>query len=548
MVNNQEEAMRSLLSLKKNKQKSDVFGEGELWVKLQFPKEEEGVGVGDQKMGFENKYDQMNEYSSNMKRVCHICYKVFSSGKALGGHMRIHVLGAKKKDLIFKEKRKVHQTIKFKKQNPREDAVEKAVHFVEKKHHPYKKMTTTGNCFGVSDEMVKSPSCIICGKNFPSMKSLFGHMRCHPEREWRGIHPPPSMEKISSSSSSSLLDAEPRKFCGQMELSASGAKNRAVDLTESLRGWPVTAKRGRKAMAVAASSSEFSCSDDDQFRAVTYLMMLASGHLLESGVAKRQNSAESQAAESFCEAKILEIDQVSKSKKFETDYPVEQLGKELRDSSEFETVDMAGSGLVRGESVNKLEGQEWLDQEHDQVDYFPDDDQLDNMIPGQLNDKGFETTCNFKVPIKNKKKRKKLKLCELELVKSASPTMHQNPPEKFQCKTCDKAFPSHQALGGHMSSHYKLKLSIQNTNGTAQVKETKRHIAIKGLSRNLVEETQHQCKTCDKNFSTAQAPSGQVPASEDTQICRIMLDIDLNEAPPSEGEAGVGSEVSTYTW
>ncbi|KAL2245157.1 uncharacterized protein LOC105175037 [Sesamum indicum] len=549
MVNNQEEAMRSLLSLKKNKQKSDVFGEDELWVKLQFPEEEEGVGVGDQKMGFENKYDQMNEYSSNMKRVCHICCKVFSSGKALGGHMRIHVLGGKRKDLIFKEKRKVHQTIKFKKQSPREETVEKAVHFVEKKHHQYKKMTT-GNCFGDSDDMVKSPSCIICGKNFPSMKSLFGHMRCHPEREWRGIHPPPSWEKISSSSSSSLSDAEPQKFYDQMELSASGGKNRAVDLTESLRGWPVTAKRGRKAMAVAASSSEFSCSDDNQFRAVTYLMMLASGHLLESGGAKRQTSAESQAAESFCKAKILEIDQVSKSKKFGTDYPVEQLGKELRNSSEFETVVMAGSGLVRGESVNKLEGQEWLDQEHDQVDYFPDDDQLDSKIPGQLNDKGFEATSNFKVPIKNKKKRKKLKLCELELAKGSSPTspLHQNPPEKHQCKACDKAFPTHQALGGHMSSHYKFNVSIKNTNGTAQVKETKKHIAIKGLSRNLFEETQHQCKTCDKNFSTARAPSSQVPASEDTQICRIMLDIDLNEAPPSEGEAGVGSQFSTYTW
>ncbi|KAL0399037.1 UNVERIFIED_CONTAM: Zinc finger protein ZAT3 [Sesamum radiatum] len=524
-----------------------MFLEKTSWGKLQFPKEEESVGVGDQKMGFENKYDQMNEYSSNMKRVCHICYKVFSSGKALGGHMRIHVLGSKKKDRIFKEKRKVHRTIKFKKQNPREEAVEKAVHFVEKKHHQYKKMTT-GNRFGGSDDVVTRSSCAICGKKFPSMKSLFGHMRCHPDREWRGIHPPPSVEKISSSSSS-LSDAEPRKFCNQMELSASGGKNRAVDLTESLRGWPVTAKRGRKATAVAASSSEFSCSDDDQFRAVTYLMMLASGHLLESGVPKRQSSAESQAAES--KAKILEIDQVSKSKKFGTDYPVEQLGKELSDSSEFETVAMDGNGLVRGESVNKLEGQEWLDQEHDQVDYFPDDDQLDNMIPGQLNDKGFETTCNFKVPIKNKKKRKKLKLCELELAKSASPTntLHQNPPDqKHQCKACDKAFATHQALGGHMSSHYKFKMSIQNTNGTAQVKETKQHIAIKGFSRKLNEETQNQCKTCDTNSSTAQAPLSQVPASEDTQICRIMLDIDLNEAPPSDGEAGVGSQVSTYTW
>ncbi|KAK4439630.1 Zinc finger protein ZAT2 [Sesamum alatum] len=514
MVNNQEGGMRSpLSSVKKNKQKSDVFGEAdELWVKLQFPKEEEG--------------------------------------KALGGHMRIHVLEAKKKGLVFKKKLKLHQTIKFEIQNPSEEAEEKAVQIVEKKQHcQYKKMTT-GDCFGGSDDMVQSPSCMICGKKFPSMKSLFGHMRCHPDREWRGIHPPPSMEKNSFSSSSSVSEAY-----DLMELSASGGKKRAVDLTESLRGWPVTAKRGRKAMAAAAAeaySSDFSSSDDDQFRAVNYLMMLARGHSLESGVAKRQNSAESEAAESFCKAKILEIDQGSKSNKFGT--------HEQRDSSEFETVVMAGSGLVRGESVNKLEGQEWLGQ----VDYFPDDDQSDSKIPGQLNDKGFQTTSTFKVPIKNKKKRKKLKLCELDLANStASPTipLHQNPPEKHQCKTCNKSFPTHQALGGHMSSHNKfIKMSIQNTNGTAQVEETKEHIAIKRLSSNLHEETQHQCKTCDKNFSTAQAlgghkrwhssgpvpeaPSSQVQDSEDTQICRIMLDIDLNEVPPSEGEAGVESQLT----
>lgn len=34
--------------------------------------------------------------------------------------------------------------------------------------------------------------CAVCDREFPSWKSLFGHMRSHPERPWRGAFPPPA--------------------------------------------------------------------------------------------------------------------------------------------------------------------------------------------------------------------------------------------------------------------------------------------------------------------------------------------------------------------
>ncbi|GAV74758.1 zf-C2H2_6 domain-containing protein, partial [Cephalotus follicularis] len=60
--------------------------------------------------------------------------------------------------------------------------------------------------------------CSLCndGRTFTSMKGLFGHMRSHPEREWRGINPP-NNEKHSPASTISddhdQVDENGRSSC-----------------------------------------------------------------------------------------------------------------------------------------------------------------------------------------------------------------------------------------------------------------------------------------------------------------------------------------------
>nr|KYP66564.1 hypothetical protein KK1_012861 [Cajanus cajan] len=51
----------------------------------------------------------------------------------------------------------------------------------------------------VRDPPRGKPICPVCNKEFTSWKAAFGHMRAHPNRDYRGFYKPPAFPSSSSS-------------------------------------------------------------------------------------------------------------------------------------------------------------------------------------------------------------------------------------------------------------------------------------------------------------------------------------------------------------
>lgn len=344
---------------------------GTLWINLKISEKDELEDHHDEKeddMEFGVKDEDIKVEIDDKRRICHVCNKGFGSGKALGGHMRIHVQASKKQLLSGK---------KAKKWKPREQV------YLE-------------NCN--NDQLL--PSCSMCGKNFPSMKSLFGHMRCHPERAWRGIQPPHL------------------KSIDEIHIKKAKKTASAATTTVTVPGWSVTAKRGRKPDAEEEATNSVSKDEEQLQDAVHHLMLLANGDSIESGV-------------------------------------------------------------TRHDTPEELE---------------------------KTNSNSLTSKAESKIADNRKTRKKKMKLRHLNSVGPASAMAAT--PEKYKCKTCGKSFATHQALGGHKSSHNKFRLVIQNSDVT-------------NVAATSDEAAASSSKLADSKLSSQLNSPG----------CRI-LDFDLNELPP----------------
>ncbi|XP_073309140.1 uncharacterized protein [Primulina huaijiensis] len=362
--------------------------------------------------------DQMSQNSDKLN-VCDLCNKTFKSGKAIGGHMRIHYQKGKTKILIFKIKLKVHQSVMFKKQNPRAEEDRRVTNSVKMERE--KKKSPTGDNRAGAVDIDERPSCPVCRKKFRSLKSVFGHMKKHSDRNWRGSRPP-SIEKTSSDSCLSY-DENPENS-DQDELLADSGNDRGVDLTVYLRGWNSTARRGRKRLSLEMNDLQ-----SKELEAAAGLMMLTEGDL-ESGLVHSKKGNE------FEDVKVYDVSL--------NDYMIKNMGS--------------------------------------------------------------------KTLIKNKKKRKKVKLFDLQPPQNATPVIPEKPvaspfPEKYRCGTCEKSFQTGQAFGGHMSGHNKCTVVIKN-------------VILK--SENTSNPTPQETKENDSKQSMIWSKS------------KTSQEIDLNKLPASE--------------
>ncbi|CAL0320657.1 unnamed protein product [Lupinus luteus] len=80
---------------------------------------------------------------------------------------------------------------------------------------------------------------------------------------------------------------------------------------------------------------------------------------------------------------------------------------------------------------------------------------------------------------------------------SSDNTNNNNNNRVFECKTCNRQFPSFQALGGHRASHKKLRLMGEELNQM-------------GHDDSPPKAKTHECSICGLEFSIGQALGGHM--------------------------------------
>ncbi|RVW18764.1 Zinc finger protein AZF3 [Vitis vinifera] len=113
-------------------------------------------------------------------------------------------------------------------------------------------------------------------------------------------------------------------------------------------------------------------------------------------------------------------------------------------------------------------------------------------------------------------------------------------PRKYKCGTCNKTFPTYQALT--MGNKYASSSHTAASEEEGQALGTSKH------AKQVVQKS-HKCRICNKSFPTGQSLGGHqtthrqkpaqlaAPKQEASQNAGPrVLDFDLNELPPMEKE------------
>ncbi|KAL2322289.1 hypothetical protein Fmac_026668 [Flemingia macrophylla] len=363
-------------------------------------------------------------------RECDICGKIFGSGKALGGHRRSHF-------------QKIQKKVK--------------VRFI----NPTKAGDIRAN-FDDTDEDGKS-ICCLCKKEFPTKNALFGHMRSHPERSWRGVSPPDDKHSSSSSFSYSYsshnsdsmektgedCDYDDPDDClgGGNTVIAPDEHDptEATDLSSLvLSSWQKKDKRGRKSIGgiEAAETLVYLCTQARYFCS-------ARGSNRVSVAQKEEVLPKS--APPLTKHVKRKIDGSSSSMKPEVKKIKVYLKLGNQKDGDAECGDDVGDKLNRCKGLSKSGVENFLDDGVDEA--FDDVMNAEATPPAAARVQDHFDDKNKVKKVDKGKSGKKLVLKSKGKDHEYENGGSQEKVDGYKCEACGKVFSTFQGLGGHRSVH-----------------------------------------------------------------------------------------------
>jgi len=369
----------------------------------------------------------------------------------------------------------------------------------------------------------QATKCPECPKWFVSEKAMFGHLRKHPERGYKGATPP---------GTAVVGDKKPKKQVARKEADVSamnmtaaaataGEKNPWGEAAKLSTKWPITAKRGRAApapsgqRALEAGMQASSCCEDEEAAMI----------LLEMASSSRSTTSETQQGSAHQVAHAP--DAVSGHQMLDAEQPM------LLDHVSGNQAPPEPEQIVQPEVVFELSAESQTPAVKELTNLEITTEAVLIVVPAN---KSIAPS-----PGSRKAKKRRTAVPDLEQT-AASPA----PPEgadgkpaarripspasdkKHECPTCGKSFPTYQALGGHMSSHVKVKtgarhddlaaaqamhniLSHRNQSAVSVVVAGASIGAAAALGQDLhlQEDVQpHVCTECHMTFPSGQALGG----------------------------------------
>ncbi|KAI5070702.1 hypothetical protein GOP47_0015045 [Adiantum capillus-veneris] len=361
--------------------------------------------------------------------------------------------------------------------------------------------------------------CPECGKDFWSERALFGHMRCHPDRDRRI-----ALTRVESINSEKPGDTMARQ---RRKLSELVAQNSEMQIgskkAEVYRKWSTEMEALREFRNEALSGIEVIGTQElaDKTEGEGAAAHKEQSGCISSSIIMNDEVAparwqvagrRSRRKVGLSKAGTMENRATSSSSPDEPALTSESISLELGavEEQEIQTPDFL---ILLADAARKIEEETELTLSR-------------------------EKSFHFRTDVKRSKHQQIVEADHRLHSKDVHVDKHEDVPPvqdllntgvvnaKYECTTCKKSFNSHQALGGHRASHKKTKGCFAQT-GSSEAREEQslqeelelRHVQEKGkvmAHKKSRQQTQqgaaafkgHVCSICHRIFLTGQALGG----------------------------------------